>query len=467
MSLSLKATTATALQPALQTLSLWVLFPALAGYYSLWFYTPYLKLLANSLMVFFPLLLLWGILYLALRKTISTNSWFLAITLTGYLLLWSQQEQIPPFSQYLFYGGALLTVTLPFWSISLKEKILSFFQVFGLLNFAFSHVAWPLYREIKLSSFTLPSLSTPPARTPPERDIYVFLLDEHPSPAVAKYVFPQCDTFLFALQKRGFYVLDSIKTHGGTLHTLREIYNSRTSLKEDAFGVIALQNLQTLFLAQEQSYQLHGILPYYPPLQRMPFQWEGYFLPDQAFTELLAPKSRFIASLFKHRYDLSFLEKIQNICAHPPTDERKHFFHFHVFVTHALFATGASRQWLNRQKQPLYTRIRQALALTAQEVLTAVDTLRQAYRRIGKPEPVIVIFSDHGLHLGEPERLGLPEIAPHLVEPLHYQAFFAAYIPHGSPAEIHNALSPCHDFPCLSGFLEKLLSTRKQHSSQR
>lgn len=460
MSLRLKAKTAPTLQPTLQTLSLWALFPALAGYYGLWFYTPYLKLLANSLMVFLLLLPLWLILYFIFRRVTAANSWFLAITLAGYLLLWSQRD-VPHFSQYFLYGAALVAVTFPRWKTPLKKKILAFFQVFSLLNLAISHVAWPIYREIKLSFLSPSWPTTLAAQLPPERDIYVFLLDEHPSPAVAKYVFPQCDTFLLALQKRGFYVLESIKTHGGTLHTLREIYNASLPLKEDSFGVIALQNLQIPFLAHQQGYQLHGILPYYPPLQRMPFHWEGYFLPDQAFTELLAPKSRFIASLFKHYYDVSFLEKMQNICAQPPTDKKKHFFHFHVFVTHALFATGENRNWLNRRKQSLYRRIRQALARTAQEVLSAVDTLRQTYQRIGKPEPIIVIFSDHGLHLGEPERLGLPEIAPHLVEPLRYQAFFAAYVPHWSPAEIYNTLSPCHDFPCLSRFLEKLLLARK------
>jgi len=270
---------------------------------------------------------------------------------------------------------------------------------------------------------------------------------------VLKQLFPQADTFFLRLAQRRFFYNDSLWANpASTLHTLAKAYQVTKGIENDSivdFGF--LQDAVLPLEAQKKGYDLKGLWPYYGPLQQLPIQWEGSGLFSSAFGHF--PWTHPISRWIKHRHDKAFVDGMKDLAVHLP--EKPTFYHLHVFLTHAPYSTGKGGAWQPLQDYPLQERVRHAISYTHQVVLEFVDTVLATYRKAHRPEPIIFIFSDHGWHIGEPERLGVADVS--LRRRLKHQAFLVAYLPGWDTTAARTTVEAVRDYEALAALLRQIL----------
>gem|GEM_PF-2768581 len=432
-------------------------------YYAHYDYLGWLPALGGAAMVLGVSGGIWG-LFCGLYRSVEKGS--VAYVLSSFLAFLGVvlfQKMLPdsftPLSSWQEVMGYTCAIGVGvgggIWAVSRvpRTALLRFFHFFSMGLFLLNGIGWPLYRVLKRGSKTDPVCMNPSS---PLRSVYVILLDEHPSPAVLKQVFPQADTLLFRLGKRGFFYNDSLWANpASTLHAVAKVYQVTKGIEKDSivdFGF--LQDAGLLLEAQKKGYDLKGLWPYYGPLQQLPIRWEGNGLFSSAFGHF--PWTRPISRWIKHQYDKTFVDRMKKIAGRPP--EKPTFYHLHVFLTHAPYSTGQGGAWQPLLDYSLQERVRNAISYTHQVLLEFIDTLLATYRKAHRLEPIILVFSDHGWHIGEPERLGVGDFT--LGRRLKHQAFLAAYLPGWDSVAARAAVGAVRDYQALSKLLRQALGAQ-------
>lgn len=443
-------------------MGVWLLWPGVYGYYAQWLYASSLHLWASSVWVLLVAVGVWGLLRLFCRNIQGTNVAFILSTVIAYggvtgirYLLGGTLEKWTYFLIVGCGGGIGLFLASRVRSFSTWSRFLAFG---GGAVFMANWLLWPTYRALISPKATFFAELSPSMEGRPARSIYFFLLDEHPSPTVLKALFPRADTLLEQLEARGFVCIDSVwASPASTLHTLARLYQPEYGYADtliSSFGFLRFARLSAKLAIM--GYFRKGILPYYPPLQQLSFEWEGLFWPTQLMAdwEWGKPFKREI----KHFYDTRFLQRLSMVVREVPSAPT--FYYLHFFVTHAPFSTGEGGSWQALHDQTLYSRIRGAMGFTAQTLLRAIDTLYAYHERQGQPLPIVIVLSDHGLHLGEPERLGVRDT--YLAQRLKHQAFFAVHVPDREREAVRSLLKGRHGLNQLASFIESLLGSESK-----
>lgn len=360
----------------------------------------------------------------------------------------------------LALGIAILALRIGYWM-----EITRFFHFFSLGIVGINLILWPGYRMIKTMMYShtvkdekgvsFRSYSGLSSHALP--DIYVILLDEHPSPRTLGGIFPGTDTFFLHLKRRGFLLNDSIWSNvPSTMHVLSCFFQVNDGINRDTIVFWGLlREAELIRKLKEVGYIPYGILPFYLPLQQLDVQWVGYGFPTYEFARwpLLSPLMRNI----KHIYDVLFANKLKKF--HFIPENGKNFWYIHFFISHGPFATGKGGAFQSINKTHLYQRIQGALRYTHTSVIGFLDTLMTSYRSRGDGMPVILVMSDHGFHLGEPERLGIQDSLWR--RRLKHQAFLAAYIPVWDEAKADSAVRACVSHKDVSRLIEEVVGVRE------
>jgi len=222
-------------------------------------------------------------------------------------------------------------------------------------------------------------------------------------------------------------------------------------INNNTYHLAILRNAGLLLDAQKEGYEIKGIWPFVGFIQHLPIQWKGNFLFSSAFAYF--PWTRPISRWIKHRYDKAFVEGMKKLAVYLP--EKPTFYHLHVFLTHFPYSTGKGGTW-----QPLWgysfrEQVRNAISYTHQVVLEFVDTVLATYRKAHRPEPIILVFSDHGWRTRQLDGVGVANVS--LRRRLEHQAFLAAYLPDWDTTAARAAVEAVQDYEALAALLRQIL----------
>lgn len=261
-----------------------------------------------------------------------------------------------------------------------------------------------IFKKEKIHSSLISKSDTPLIQLKSKRDIIWILLDEYAAPASLRNQLKFHDELIDTLQKKGFYVFDSLPSRRNvTIQSINALFNLDDSIEtsNNFFAAYYLKQSKWVYQLQQSGYSFVSLdfLDIYstPKLSYLPFFPDSYFDQITSNTILSVTISKLGSKI--ENYNKEVVTKFQKIVL--PTSVMPKFVWAHLLIPHPPFLKNAKGD-LN--KQPIYNVFDTSDKIAIKQYLDYLSYGNSVVLKMLNKVPdwknkTIIISGDHGARM--------------------------------------------------------------------